>query len=83
MDQKTTITVLVIIAVFAGVFALGYFSKGGTAASVQNTAGGNGTSMLTTPKSVYDFGTISMKNGDVSYDFRSVAGCVRLVRAGQ
>ncbi len=69
MDQKTTVTILAVVAVFVGLFALGYVTKGGTAASVQNVALSNAGSLLTAPDSFHNFGTISMKNGDVNYDF--------------
>ncbi len=70
MDKKTTIIVFSALSIFAGVFALGYVSKGGTAASVQNAAGSGAASPLAAPESFHDFGMISMKNGDVSYDFK-------------
>lgn len=72
MEPKTTITVLVSVLILAGVFVLGYTGKGGTATSVQNTAGSNSKTLLTAPESLYDFGTISMKNGDVGYDFKVI-----------
>ena len=70
MKPKTIITALVVVLVFAGLFAFGYAGKGGTAASVQNANGSNAGSLLAASESLYDFGTISMKNGDVSYDFK-------------
>ena len=69
MKLKTIITTLAAVAVLAGIFALGYIDSGGTAASVQNVNGSNSWSMLTATESLYDFGTISMRNGDVNYDF--------------
>ena len=69
MEPKTTITVLISVLILAGVFGLGYAGKGGTVASVQNTTGSSTKTLLTAPESFYDFGIISMKNGDVSYDF--------------
>ena len=69
MKPKTIITVLIAALVFAGMFAWGYAGKGGTVSSVQNAGGSNTGSLLIAPESLYDFGTISMKNGDVSYDF--------------
>ena len=69
MKSTTIITVLAAVLVFAGLFAWGYAGKGGTAASVQNAAGSNAGGPLVAPESFYNFGTISMKNGDVSHDF--------------
>ncbi len=70
MKPKTILVVLAVVFVFAGLFAWGYAGKGGTAASVQNAAQSNEKRLLTASEPFYDFGTISMKNGDVSYDFK-------------
>lgn len=68
MKSQTITTVLAAVVILAGIFALGYAGRGGTAASIQNT-GLNAGGVLTAQESLYDFGTISMRNGDVSYDF--------------
>lgn len=70
MKPKTIIIVLIVCLTLVGLFVWGYAEKGGTAASVQNTAGPDTSqSPLTVSEPVYDFGTISMKNGDVSKEF--------------
>lgn len=58
------------LLLFAGVFLWGLTGKGGTAASVQGaSAATTTTSVLAAPETFYDFGTISMKNGDVTKEF--------------
>ncbi len=70
MKTSTIIIVLTAVAVFAGIFALGYVGKGSTTASVQGAAEASAPkSQLTATETLHDFGAISMKNGDVQYDF--------------
>lgn len=72
MESKTISVVAVILLILIGLFIWGYAGKGGTTASVQNAPGTSGTSksVLAAPEIFYDFGTISMKNGNVSREFR-------------
>ncbi|MDZ4205950.1 MAG: DUF1573 domain-containing protein [Patescibacteria group bacterium] len=71
MKPKTVTNVLIIGLVFTGLFIWGYYAKkDGTTASVQGVVGSNSSeSQLTAPEIFYDFGTISMKNGNVSKEF--------------
>ncbi|TSC67324.1 MAG: hypothetical protein CEO19_284 [Parcubacteria group bacterium Gr01-1014_73] len=71
MKTKTIINLLIIVLVFAGLFVWGYSAKkGGTTASVQGVDGSNNSeSSLTASETIYDFGAISMKNGDVNKEF--------------
>ena len=67
--KTKTIIIFMILAIF-GLFIWGYFSKGGTAASVQGvTTLNTAQTSLTASEIFYDFGTISMKKGNVSKDF--------------
>lgn len=71
MKPKTLLKVLAVVAVFVGLFGWSYVSRTSTAASIQGAAGTNAPqSRLTAEETFYDFGTISMRNGDVSYDFK-------------
>lgn len=75
MESKTISVVAVILLVFIGLFIWGYSGKGGTAASVQNAQGvrqlaDTSKSALTASETFYDFGTISMKNGNVTKEFQ-------------
>lgn len=69
MKANIILGALVVALLFGAVFLLGYSGRGSTAASVQNAGQSNGRSGLVAPQPFYNFGTISMKNGDVSYDF--------------
>ncbi|KKW11544.1 MAG: hypothetical protein UY50_C0011G0020 [Parcubacteria group bacterium GW2011_GWA2_49_9] len=74
MESKKTILALVIVFIFVLLFGLGYLDKGkDTAEASAFEAGGSHPaqreSSLTSSETVYDFGTISMKNGDVTKDF--------------
>ena len=70
MESKTSIVIGLALLVFIGLFVWGYIGNGGSTASVQ---GVNQTSamqtMLRTSATVFDFGTISMKNGLVTKEF--------------
>ena len=69
MEPKSIISV--VLLVFVGLFIWGYAGKGGTTASVQGTSESNSVSKsaLTAAETLYDFGTISMKNGNVTKEF--------------
>jgi hypothetical protein len=70
MKSNIIITVSLICVVVLGLFIFGYTTRGGTTASVQGTAEPNSSkSLLTTSEVLYDFGTISMKNGNVTKEF--------------
>jgi hypothetical protein len=68
MESKSIIASVVLI-VFIGLFVWGYSGKGGTANSVQVTSSNAVKSVLTAQETLYDFGTISMKNGNVTKEF--------------
>lgn len=71
MESKTISIIAVILLIVFGLFIWSYSGKGGTVASVQGAPGSASTSksVLTAPEMFYDFGTISMKNGNVSKEF--------------
>lgn len=71
MKPKTVINIIVVGLAFIGLFVWGYYTpKNGTTASVQSVADSLGSSsQLTVPETFYDFGTISMKNGNVTKEF--------------
>jgi hypothetical protein len=71
MKSNTISIISVVLAILFGLFIWGYSGKGGTAASVQGAPGAAGTvkSVLTAPETFYDFGTISMKDGNVNREF--------------
>ena len=70
MKTKNIITLVCVVII--GLFVWGYFSKGGTSASVQGASEPNSSvskSSLTALEKFYDFGTVSMKNGNVTKEF--------------
>ncbi|KKQ07329.1 MAG: hypothetical protein A3A96_03930 [Candidatus Zambryskibacteria bacterium RIFCSPLOWO2_01_FULL_39_39] len=68
--MKTKKIIILTILAILGLFVWGYFSKGDTTASVQGVSKSNSSeSSLTASEVFYNFGTISMKNGDVSKEF--------------
>ncbi len=70
MKTKNIITLVCVVVI--GLFVWGYFSKGGTAASVQGVSEPNSSTsknLLTASEKFYDFGTISMKNDNVTKEF--------------
>ena len=71
MKSNTIVTLLTLGAVVVvGLFILGYISKGGTAASVQGVTDSTvALGQISATETIYDFGNISMKNGDVTKDF--------------
>ena len=69
MKTTTILPILAAALIFAGLFAWGYAGKGGTTASVQNAGGSSAGGMLAASESFYDFGAISMRNGNVTKEF--------------
>lgn len=70
MESKTTSSVAIVLIVLVGIFIWGYAGKGGTTASVQGGTVTTATaSALTVPETFHDFGTISMKDGNVTKEF--------------
>ena len=71
MESKTISIIAIVLFIFFGFFIWGYSGKGGTTASIQGVPGAasNSKSSLIAPEVFYDFGTISMKNGDVTKEF--------------
>src|SRR3989338_10095237 len=69
--SKTTITIFTFIFVITGLFIWGAAGRAGTAASVPGAPGAASAekSALTAPETLYDFGTISMKNWNVTKEF--------------
>ncbi len=68
--MKTKTIIILIGLALAGLFVWGYFSRGSTTASVQGVSiSSNSKSSLIASEIFYDFGIISMKNGDVSKEF--------------
>lgn len=71
MKSKNIMVVSLVLLAFVVLFVWGYAGKGGTTASVQSAAEAvsNVKSALTSAETFYDFGTISMKNWNVSKEF--------------
>lgn len=69
MKSKTVISILFVGLVFAALFIWGYNKDGDKTASVLNISSTNEKGALTASSTIYDFGTISMRNGNVSHDF--------------
>lgn len=70
MKSNTISIIAVVLLVLAGLFVWGYGGKQGTTASVQGVDVATALSSgLTAPETFYDFGTISMKNGNVTKEF--------------
>ncbi len=70
MESRTISIALVVLFVIAGLFLWGAAGKGGTTQSVQQAAADSGEkSALVAAETFHDFGTISMKDGDVTKDF--------------
>ncbi|MBI5405516.1 DUF1573 domain-containing protein [Candidatus Kaiserbacteria bacterium] len=71
MKSSTISIIAIVLLIFVGLFVWGYSGKGGTTASVQGAPGSGSTSksVLIAPETLYDFGTISMKNGNVTKEF--------------
>ena len=70
MKPKIIIIAFSVFLLFAGLFLLGYVEKGGNMASVQGVGGSHpARGQLVASELSYDFGTISMKNGNVQKEF--------------
>lgn len=70
MNISTTSTIAIVLLVFLGLFIWGYAGNRGTTASVQGASGAAASEgSLIAPEVFYDFGTISMKNGNVTKAF--------------
>ncbi|OGG41132.1 hypothetical protein A2118_03605 [Candidatus Kaiserbacteria bacterium GWA2_50_9] len=74
MESKTISIIAVILLIFFGLFIWGYSGREGTTTSVASVQGApgaasNSKSVLTAPEVFYDFGAISMKNGNVTKEF--------------
>jgi len=67
MKNKSIIITLLILVVFVGLLVWGYFQNSGANNSLLGAS--NSTSQLSAPEKQFDFGRISMKNGDVSKEF--------------
>lgn len=69
MKTKKLIIPAIVALGILGLFAWGYIARGGTPA-VQGTSGSNTSKNSLVAREVfYDFGTISMKNGNVTKEF--------------
>ena len=71
MKSNTIIIVILGLVAVSILFIFGYISKGSSSASIQGISGLNSSSdnFLTVSENVYNFGLISMKNGDVTKEF--------------
>ena len=69
MKTKTLITTILILFVISGLFIWGYAQNSNTSTPVRAIASSGTKSLLSAPVIFYDFGQISMKNGDVTKDF--------------
>ncbi|NQV88540.1 MAG: DUF1573 domain-containing protein [Parcubacteria group bacterium] len=69
MKPKIIILIVLVCLVIIGLMFWGYEKGGSTSASVQGVFSTNKESVLSAPVTFYDFGAISMKNGDVTKDF--------------
>lgn len=68
--MKSNTIIVVVLLALVGLFIWGYAGKGGTAPSVQGANGSaSASSSLVAAETFYDFGTISMKNGNVMKEF--------------
>jgi hypothetical protein len=71
MESKTIGAISIVLVVFFGLFIWGDSGKRSTTASVQGASGtvSAAKSALVAPETFYDFGTISMKDGNVTKEF--------------
>ena len=69
MKPKTIIITLIVVAVIGYLLVLSYQKSSSSAASVQGVSQTGAQSALAASSTFYDFGTISMKNGNVTKDF--------------
>lgn len=71
MKTKNALIILIVCIAIIGLFVWGYTNQKGTVGSVQGVDGSRTTkSLLVAPETLYDFGTISMKNGNVAKEFK-------------
>ncbi|MEK7105034.1 MAG: DUF1573 domain-containing protein [Patescibacteria group bacterium] len=70
MKTKTIISTIIVILFILGIYVWGYSTKGGTVGSVQGIPKSNlSKDSLVATETFYDFGAISMKNGEVIKEF--------------
>ncbi|MEI6478860.1 MAG: DUF1573 domain-containing protein [bacterium] len=69
MEKKSIIITFIIVFTFIGLLLWGYAKNGNTVASVQGVTKTGAKSELISDITINDFGTITMRNGDVSKDF--------------
>lgn len=69
MKPKTIIITLIVLALIGYLLILSYKKSASTTASVQGVQNTGAKSLLTTPDTFYNFGTISMKNNEVTKEF--------------
>ena len=69
MKPQTVIITLIACSVFIGLLVWGYSKNENKSAVVQNTVSAGAKSELVTSDTFYDFGTISMKDGNVTKEF--------------
>jgi len=67
MKSNTISIIAVVLLVFIGLFVWGYSGERGI--NVAPGSSSTSKSILTAPEVLYDFGTISMKNGNVTKEF--------------
>ncbi len=69
MKPQTIITTVLALVAVTGLLVVGYNNNKNTQASVQGVSTITETSGLAVSETFYDFGTVSMKNGNVTKDF--------------
>ncbi|MEK7579203.1 MAG: DUF1573 domain-containing protein [Patescibacteria group bacterium] len=70
MKSQTIITMFATLALVVGLFAWGYANRGNPATSAEATGGRSGIAgSLAISETFYDFGTISMRDGNVTREF--------------
>jgi len=69
MKTKTIIITLTVLLVLGGLLAWSYAKNGASASAVQGAGAGSSKSALTASETLYDFGTISMRDGNVEKVF--------------
>lgn len=69
MKPTTIITIVATLLIFVGFILWGYEKNGATASAVQGVNANSVKSVLIASQTFYDFGTISMKDGNVNHEF--------------
>lgn len=69
MESRKTIITVFVCFTFLSLLLWGYSKNGNTAASVQGVSSADARGALISPEAFFDFGAISMKDGDVTKDF--------------